>query len=75
MLQAEIEECLNSRLLTTNSSDPNASNSLTLESFFTKRTIKILPTIDYTLIPDNRQKHWQKTQKLMQLFWKYWSIE
>lgn len=74
-LLKRIEACLNSRPLFPESVDPNDLNALTPGHFLTGGPLTALPSKDFTNIPDNRLKHWEASQKLVQSFWKRWSSE
>lgn len=71
----QIESILNSRPLTPLSSSPDDLSPLTPAHFLIGRPLTSLPQGSYIDIPDGRLKLYQQRQKMVQLFWKRWSIE
>ncbi|XP_070517428.1 uncharacterized protein [Cardiocondyla obscurior] len=71
----EIEGVLNSRPITTLSSDPNDPSALTPAHFLIGKPITSLPEIDLTSVPANRLSIWQHISKVRQDFWARWSLE
>ena len=74
-LLAQIEACLNSRPLTTSSSDPNDLQPLTPAHFLIGKPLTALP--EPNLIGENFTylARWKRIQQLTQLFWKRWQNE
>ncbi|XP_055527174.1 uncharacterized protein LOC129719791 [Wyeomyia smithii] len=72
---AQIESCLNSRPITPLSSDPNDMQVLTPGHFLIGRPLNALPDHDYTDIPENRLKLWERIQRCTQHFWQRWHRE
>ncbi|XP_076643561.1 uncharacterized protein LOC143353839 [Halictus rubicundus] len=71
----EIEAILNSRPLTTLSSDPNDPTALTPGHFLIGSALTSIPEIDYTEYHINRLSTWQHIQKVKQDLWTRWSKE
>ncbi|XP_044585982.1 uncharacterized protein LOC123266020 [Cotesia glomerata] len=71
----EIEAILNSRPMTTISSDPTDPIPLTPGHFLIGDSLTNLRGYDYTATPDNRLSYWQHLQKVKQHFWNRWSKE
>lgn len=74
-LMCRIEAILNSRPLTTMSSDPNELAPLTPAHFLISQPFTEIPEPDITLIPTNRLQRWHLIRQLHQNFWKRWSSE
>ena len=74
-LLCQIEACVNSRPLTSLSSDPNDLQPLTPGHFLIGSPITSFPEPDLSVTPFNRINRWQRVQQLMQFFWKRWSTE
>lgn len=74
-LLVQIEAILNSRPLSPISSDPNDTEPLTPSHFLIGRPLMLVPEPDLAEISDNRLSKYQHVQKLMQHFWKRWSLE
>ena len=71
----EIESILNSRPLTSISSDPNDFLVLTPGHFLIGDSITSLRERDFTETPPNRLSSWQHIQKVKQHFWTRWHQE
>ncbi|KAH1021651.1 hypothetical protein HUJ04_011142 [Dendroctonus ponderosae] len=71
----QIEACLNSRPLFPMCSNPSDRNALTPAHFLIRESLTSLPEEDYSYIPENRPSKFQRTEKIMQLFWSRWSRE
>jgi len=74
-LLAEIEAILNSRPLTSLSSDPADLSVLTPSHFLIGDSLILPARRDYLDIPENRLTRWQHIQKLSQQFWDRWQAE
>ncbi|XP_062713839.1 uncharacterized protein LOC134290676 [Aedes albopictus] len=72
---AQVESCLNSRLITPLSSDPNDMQALTPGRFLIGRALCALPDSDYITIPENHLRLWERVQRHIQHFWKRWHRE
>ncbi|XP_055714768.1 uncharacterized protein LOC129808888 [Phlebotomus papatasi] len=72
---AEVEMCLNSRPLTSQSSDPSDMDVLTPGHFIIGGPMNSLPSHDVTNIPPNRLNQWRINDQLVQHFWRRWSRE
>ncbi|XP_062542557.1 uncharacterized protein LOC134210529 [Armigeres subalbatus] len=72
---AQVEACLNSRPITPLSSDPNDLQALTPGHFLIGRALNDLPNPNYTVIPENRLRLWERVQRHTQQFWKRWHQE
>ncbi|XP_062558125.1 uncharacterized protein LOC134223002 [Armigeres subalbatus] len=70
-----VEACLNSRTITPLSSDPNDLQALTPGHFLIGRALNDLPNPNYTVIPENRLRLWERVQRHTQQFWKRWHQE
>ncbi|XP_045463813.1 uncharacterized protein LOC123673371 [Harmonia axyridis] len=55
--------------------NPEDNLPLTPAHFLIGRTLTSLPEGDYTCIPENRLKLYQGRQRMVQSFWKRWSLE
>jgi len=71
----EIEAVLNSRPLTSLSSDPNDITALTPAHFLIGDVISSIPEQDLSNTPVNRLSTWQHTQKIKRDFWARWYKE
>ncbi|XP_055709929.1 uncharacterized protein LOC129805799 [Phlebotomus papatasi] len=74
-LLAQIEACVNSRPLTTISSDPADLEPLTPAHFLIGRAFTSLPEPNLTNVSEGRLKHWKSVQQRVQFFWHRWSTE
>ncbi|XP_055623288.1 uncharacterized protein LOC129766713 [Toxorhynchites rutilus septentrionalis] len=72
---AQIEANMNSRPLTSLSSDPTELDVLTPGHFLIGSPLISLPDPDYTHVPTNRLNHYQQLQKLIQQHWDRWRRE
>ncbi|XP_065084798.1 uncharacterized protein LOC135707008 [Ochlerotatus camptorhynchus] len=72
---AQVESCLNSRPITPLSSDPNDLQALTPGHFLIGRPLDALPDPDYTSLPENRLRLWERAQRHTQHFWQRWHRE
>ncbi|XP_055714302.1 uncharacterized protein LOC129808548 [Phlebotomus papatasi] len=68
-LLAQIEACVNSRPLTTISSDPADLEALTPGHFLIGRALTSLPEPNLTNVSEGRLKHWKSVQQRVQFFW------
>ncbi|XP_018577393.1 uncharacterized protein LOC108915756 [Anoplophora glabripennis] len=71
----QIEGILNSRPITPLSDDPTDLLPLTPSHFLIGDVLNSIPEIDIRNVPDNRLSHYQRTQQIVQHFWKRWSCE
>ncbi|XP_018359718.1 PREDICTED: uncharacterized protein LOC108758967 [Trachymyrmex cornetzi] len=71
----EIEGVLNSRPITSISSDPNDLLALSPAHYLIGKPITSLPEGNLLSIPDNRLSTWQHILKVRQDFWARWSLE
>jgi len=71
----QVEACLNSRPITSFSSDPNDLSVLTSGHFLIGQPLVAVPEPDITTLPQNKLSRWQLVQTLQQQFWKRWSSE
>ena len=71
----EVEGILNSRPITSISSDPNDLLVLSPAHYLIGKPLTTLPENDFTSISDNRLSTWQHIAKVRQDFWKRWSLE
>ncbi|XP_031341104.1 uncharacterized protein LOC116169216 [Photinus pyralis] len=71
----QIEAVLNSRPLSSLSSDPSDLNPLTPAHFLIGRPMCALPEPNLAAIKENRLSIYQRAQQIMQHFWKRWSRE
>ena len=72
---AQIESILNSRPLTALTTDPNDCEALTPAHFLIGRSFTNIPEPSLLLIPVNRLNLYQHMQKVVQDFWRKWSLE
>ena len=72
---SQIEAILNSRPLTPISSDPSDFSPLTPAHFIIGKSATSIPEPNYVNIEENRLKRYQYLTKLIQSFWKRWSLE
>ncbi|XP_018306518.1 uncharacterized protein [Mycetomoellerius zeteki] len=72
---AEVEGILNSRPITTLSSDPNDMSVLTPAHCLIGKPLTALPEGDLTCVPANRLSTWQHITKVRQDFWARWYLE
>jgi hypothetical protein len=70
-----VEACLNSRPLTTMSSNPSDLSYLTPAHFLIGDSFMALPERDETTTPSNRLDRWRRVQQFSQILWKRWSRE
>jgi len=70
-----VEACLNSRPLTSMSSDPSDLSYLTPAHFLIGDSFMALPERDETTIPNNKLDRWRRVQQFSQILWKRWSRE
>ncbi|XP_018406417.1 PREDICTED: uncharacterized protein LOC108782610 [Cyphomyrmex costatus] len=71
----KIEGILNSRPISSLSSDPNDLLTLTPAHFLIGKSLNNLPELDFSSVPANRLSAWQHTRKVRQDFWARWSLE
>jgi len=71
----EIEAILNSRPISTLSSDPNDLLVLTPAHCLVGKALTTLPEGDLSFVPDNRLSTWQHITKVRQDFWSRWNVE
>ncbi|XP_011687096.1 PREDICTED: uncharacterized protein LOC105449538 [Wasmannia auropunctata] len=71
----EVEGILNSRPITSISSDPNDILALSPAHCLIGKPITALPEGELTSVPVNRLSTWQHLAKVRQDFWKRWSLE
>ncbi|XP_018403789.1 PREDICTED: uncharacterized protein LOC108780532 [Cyphomyrmex costatus] len=71
----EIEGILNSRPISSLSSDPNDLLALTPAHFLIGKPLNNLPELDLSSVPANRLSAWQHIRKVRQDFWARWSLE
>ncbi|XP_071052628.1 uncharacterized protein [Onthophagus taurus] len=72
----QIEAVLNSRPLTPISSDPNDLQPLTPGHFLCLEPLNsLISEPDYTKVPLNRLDRWKLLQRMLQDFWKRWTME
>lgn len=71
----EVEGILNSRPITSLSSDPNDLLVLTPAHCLIGKSLTALPEGDISHVPANRLSTWQHIMRVRQDFWKRWSIE
>lgn len=71
----EIEAILNSRLLTSLSTDSNDLSYLTPGHFLVGTVMNSFPCPDLTDVNENRLVRWQRVEQIRQHFWKRWSRE
>jgi len=72
---AEVEGILNSRPITSFSSDPNDMSVLTPAHYLIGKPLTTLPEGDLTCVPANRLSAWQHITKVRQDFWARWYME
>lgn len=71
----EIEGILNSRPISTLSSDPNDPLVLTPAHYLIGRPLIDMPESDLSSVPANRLSTWQHISKVRQDFWTRWNLE
>lgn len=71
----EVEDILNSRPITTISSDPNDLMVLSPAHYLIGKPITSLPETDLSSVPVNRMSTWQHITKVRQDFWTRWNLE
>ncbi|XP_066588112.1 uncharacterized protein [Prorops nasuta] len=71
----EVEGILNSRPITTISSDPNDLLILSPAHYLIGKPITALLEFNLTAVPENRLSNWQHIVKMRQDFWVRWSME
>lgn len=71
----EVEGVLNSRPITSLSSDPNGLLVLTPAHYLIGRPITSLPEGDFSVVSTNRLSTWKHITTVRQDFWKRWSLE
>lgn len=74
-LLIQIESVLNSRPLCPLSTDPSDLNSLTCGHFLIGKPLIALPEPELSTTSENRLSHYQRIQRIVQDFWKRWSLE
>lgn len=70
-----VEACLNSRPLTTMSSDPSDLSYISPAHFLIGDSLMAIPEQDYTKTPVNRLDRWRRVQQFTQILWKRWHRE
>nr|CAI5831915.1 unnamed protein product [Callosobruchus analis] len=71
----QVEAVLNSRPLCPLSEDPEDLSFLTPSHFLIHDSLTSIPQADLTEKPPNLLKHYEALQRLLQTFWKKWSLE
>ena len=71
----EVEGILNSRPITTLSSDPNDIMALTPAHYFIGKPLTALPEGNLLSVPVNQLSVWQHITKVRQDFWSRWYLE
>ncbi|CAG7659602.1 unnamed protein product [Allacma fusca] len=71
----QIEACINSRPITSMSSDPNDLFALTPGHFLVGGPLTAIPEPDLTDVKLNRLSRWQLCQQMFQHFWNRWHRE
>ena len=71
----QIEAQLNSHPLTPLSEDPDELNVLTPGHFLIGEALLTLPDAYHVTTPENRLKHFEQLQQLVQRHWQQWSKE
>ncbi|XP_070529961.1 uncharacterized protein [Cardiocondyla obscurior] len=71
----QVEGILNSRPITSLSSDPNDLLALTPSHYLIGKPLTSLPKRDFTSVSDNRLSIWEHISKVRQDFWARWSLE
>ncbi|XP_072392244.1 uncharacterized protein [Diabrotica undecimpunctata] len=75
IILTQVESVLNSRPISTLSSDPNDLCPLTPVHFLIGRPFTAIPEPDLMFINENRLNHFQRLQKMVQHIWSRWSKE
>ncbi|XP_018376619.1 PREDICTED: uncharacterized protein LOC108769890 [Trachymyrmex cornetzi] len=71
----EIEAILNSRPITSLSTDPNDLECLTPGHFLIGEPLNSFPCRDVSDVNENRLIRWQRVEQVRQHFWRRWSTE
>lgn len=71
----QIESCLNSRPISQISSNPEDGTPLTPGHFLVGGPLVTVPDLNYVNHNINSLKRWQLTQRMLQDFWRRWSVE
>lgn len=74
-LLCQIEAILNSRPLSPISTDPTDYNPLTPGHFLIGKSLCAIPEKNYIDLSENKLSKYQRMQKIIQHFWKRWSLE
>ncbi|CAI6360003.1 unnamed protein product [Macrosiphum euphorbiae] len=72
-LLSQIEACLNSRPITSQSNDPNDERPLTPAHFLVGDSILLPIEQDNADTQMNKLQRWSRVQSMVQSFWKRWS--
>lgn len=72
---AQVEACLNSRPISQLSNDPQDAFTLTPGHFLVGEPLVTVPDLNYENSTISNLKRWQLTQKMLQHFWRKWSLE
>ncbi|ODM87493.1 Transposon Tf2-9 polyprotein [Orchesella cincta] len=71
----QVEACMNSRPICPASSVLSDLNPLTPGHFLIGDALTAIPEADLTHLKENRLSRWQRTQQMIQHFWRRWSSE